>query len=177
MASNIEYSKEKKVYDFSSAGMTGVESQNALPTEDVLALSALPIGPVTPIELGYSLGGLLKMHTDIKAQVKDNFKNMIKTNHGGRLMHTDFGGNIGPLVFELGTENVDMEAVARIKRTTEKYMPYIQLITFEASSENVDSTDAVVITIVYSIDGIEAEPAEIAVEITSDVSKCPPEII
>lgn len=171
MASNIEYSKEKKVYDFSSAGMTGVESQNALPTKEDLAQNALPIGPVTPLELGYSLGGLLKMHTDIKEQIKDNFRNMIKTNWGDRLMHSDFGGNIGPLVFELGTENVDMEAVARIKRTTEKYMPYIQLITFETSSEKVDSTDAVIIKIIYSIDGLtDSDNIEEVIDILAEIA-------
>jgi hypothetical protein len=47
--SNIPYSKEKKIYDFSAAGMTGVESQNALPTKEDVKQNALPIGPVTPI--------------------------------------------------------------------------------------------------------------------------------
>ena len=68
---------------------------------------------------------------DLAAQIKDNFRNMIATNHGDRLMLFDFGANLAELSFELGNENTDVMAINRIRRTTEKYMPFIQLQTFE----------------------------------------------
>ena len=71
------------------------------------------------------------MSQELTTQVGDNLRNLISTNHGERLMLYDFGANLEELIFELGAEDVDTEAVIRIKTAVEKYMPYIQLLTFE----------------------------------------------
>lgn len=80
-------------------------------------------------------GSLFAMHTDLGRQIADNFRNMIATNHGERMGLHDFGGNLLELAFELTTESADVAAVRRIKATTEKYMPFIQLETFEPFRE------------------------------------------
>ena len=118
--------QDRKVYDFTSVGTKVLDfRKNVLDRQD-----PRPIGIVTPVSLGYGASGFLKMSMDIVSQVRDNFRNMLSTNWGDRLVLYDFGANLQELAFELTNENVEMEAVARIKRTTEKFMPFITLHTF-----------------------------------------------
>ena len=56
---------------------------------------------------------------------------MLITNHGERLMLGDFGANLKPLAYEIGTDDGDTAAISRITATTSKYMPFIVLSTFE----------------------------------------------
>jgi phage baseplate assembly protein W len=76
-------------------------------------------------------GGLFVMHTEMTQQIKDNFKNLILTNHGDRLGMYDYGANLQELTMELGSESFDTEAIRRIKTAVTKYMPYLSLGTFE----------------------------------------------
>ena len=119
--------QDRKKYDFASVGET---------TEDVVKGFSnpnenIPIGILTPVSLGFGNEGIFKMSHDLLDQVADNLRNLISTNHGERLMLYDFGANLDDLVFELGAEDVDTEAIVRIKRAVEKYMPFVQLMTFE----------------------------------------------
>jgi phage baseplate assembly protein W len=123
--------QDRKVYDFSSVGTKTIDFR-----KNVLERSnPRPIGILTPISLGYGQSGLLKMSRDLVTQVRDNFRNMLSTNWGDRLVLYDFGANLEELAFELTSEGVELEAIARIKRTTEKYMPFITLHTYQTFNE------------------------------------------
>lgn len=124
-------SQEAKVYDFKGVGLQTENSPEAFPVRE----KDTPIGIATPVRLSKNSGTLFEMHTDIKKQVKDNFRNMIATNHGERIMLHDFGANLRPLAYELGSEAGDSESIARIAKTTKKYMPYVSLETFEPIRE------------------------------------------
>lgn len=126
--------QDKKVYDFASVGETTQVYKNKFsdPTED------FPVGIVTPLQLGYGNDGLFRMSKDVVTQVRDNFRNMLSTNWGERLMLYDFGANLAEMAFELGSEGSDLEAVTRIKRTIDKYMPFITPLTFESFSEPLE---------------------------------------
>jgi phage baseplate assembly protein W len=124
---------ERKVYNFSSVGQ--LESK----VRDVQSVvSPNPIGISTPIRFGTSEKGTFDMHIDLAKQIRDNFRNMIATNHGERLIYQDFGANLKSLVFELGTEEADNIALQRIVKTTSKYMPFVTLNTFEPVSLGSD---------------------------------------
>ena len=123
--------QDRKVYDFASVGTTVTQFTH----QTVDKQRGIPIGIATPVQLGYGNAGLLKMSQSLVSQVKDNFRNMLATNWGDRLVLYDFGANLEELAFELSSENVELEAVARIKRTTEKYMPFITLHTFQSFNE------------------------------------------
>lgn len=124
-------SQETKVYSFKGVGQTVEQSKEA----SVDPFKDQPFGIATPMRLAKKAGSFLEMHTDIALQVRDNFKNMLSTNHGERLMLSDFGANLKPLAYTLGSESADSEAIARIAKTTSKYMPYINLETFEPIRE------------------------------------------
>lgn len=145
--------QERKVYSFKSVGSTSVARQERNKNRG----ADIPIGIMTPMRLSTSHADLFEMHTNLSNQIRDNFRNMISTNHGERIMVYDFGANLLPLAFELGAENVDTEALRRIVQTTEKYMPYIALDTFESFNNPSDdgSIAQVGVIITYSIPSIQ----------------------
>ncbi len=144
-------SGNRKSYSFKSVG--NLEKDERDVRKKIRIERVVPIGIKTPIEFTYSRGSLFKMHEDLGNQIADNFKNMVMTNHGERVGHYDFGANLSELAFELGTEDIDSVAMRRIARTTEKYMPYIQLDSFEpfVDRKNNEHTAKIGIRITYSI--------------------------
>ena len=129
--------QERKVYSFKSSGLKP-ETNDEInsPSGDLV-----PLGISTPLQLSANQGTLFEMHTSLTKQIRDNFKNMLATNRGERLMLGDFGANLKSLVYELGSDDGDGKAISRIASATEKFMPYISLQTFESvSEENDDGT-------------------------------------
>jgi hypothetical protein len=99
----------------------------------VQAPQPLPVGILTPVRLKTKVGGPFEMSTSVLDQMVDNFKNMLLVNHGERLPLYDFGGNLRYLLTErLSQPDYDEQAMMFIKATTEKYMPYISLGSFDA---------------------------------------------
>ena len=144
--------QEAKVYSFKSVGILNTDRWKEKP----LVPSEIPIGIKTPVQFGSSNDGLFMMHKSMADQVADNFRNMIMTNHGERLCLHDFGADLEGLIHDLGTEGADGEAIRRIKTTTNKYMPYIDLHTFVAYQEQAEHglPRRVVIKITYSVQRI-----------------------
>lgn len=125
MAINI--SQNQKVFSFDSVGvLESSVSINSIKTED-----SPPIGIKTPIALDEQSDDFLVMHRDLGKQIRDNFRNLLQTNHGERLLISDFGANIRPLAFEIQSEGGITAALQRIKTATSKFMPFISLSTFE----------------------------------------------
>lgn len=103
-----------------------------------------PVGILTPVSLARKVGNPLAMSVSPIDQMVDNFRNMLLTNHGERLPIYDFGANLRSLMTErLSQVDYDEQAMILIKATTEKYMPYVNLDTFEtqvlAAEENAVS--------------------------------------
>lgn len=145
----ITVSQNQKVYSFDSVGELAAET-----TKFVLAKEDKPpIGIKTPIALEESAEDFLVMHRELSDQIRDNFKNLLLTNHGERLMISDFGANLKPLTFELQSEGGVTAALGRVKTATEKFMPFINLLTFEPIKlENQDSSIAKIgAKITYSV--------------------------
>ncbi len=140
---------EAKSYSFKSVG----EKVTDYAARQRARITAPPIGIKTPIEIGSTDDGLLKMHRSIEGQIKDNLRNLILTNYNERLTFPDYGANLAPLAFELGTEDADEEAMRRIKTATEKYMPFVSLEDFSLTNQISDTNATAVIKmlITYSV--------------------------
>jgi len=140
-----------KKYDFQSVGRLDVDFQAGLIDKTL----SMPIGIKTPMELSRAgPSGPFKMHDNLGNQIKDNFRNMLATNHGDRVMLYDFGANLQELCFELGSEEGDVRAINNIRQTTEKYMPYITLNTFEPIRSSNDSSSGLAVVgvrVIYSV--------------------------
>jgi len=154
-------SSARKVYDFASVGESEQEQSDRLTT----IREYTPIGIVTPIRLSYTNASFVEMNIDLKKQIRDNFRNMIATNHGERLMLNDFGGNLSELAFDLGNESIDAEAMKRITKTTNKYMPYVSLNSFEPIKEtSIDGVLARVgLIVVFSVPTLAIEQQSVKV--------------
>lgn len=127
--------QDRKVYSFKSVGDLA---------EDVIAqryaATPTPIGIKTPLQLGNG-DNLYKMHYNLDAQIKDNLRNLILTNKGERLGRPDFGANLLELVTELGTDQYDQQAMGRIKKAVDKFLPFVNLIGFATEVDHFDNKD------------------------------------
>ena len=139
------------VQDFASSG----ESQEQVTQRNShFSRQPRPVGIKTPLASGFD-EGLFSMHKDFGAQISDNLRNLIQTNHGERLGFFDFGANLQPLL--LGN-NADFEtkAMTRISAAISKYMPFITLREFASFPVPEDTSNSSIgIKITYAVAGID----------------------
>ena len=141
----------RKEYSFKSVGLSKRK------TDKIVERALRPVvGIKTPITLSSS-DGIFSMHRDIADQISDNLKNLILTNHGERLGFYDFGANIKPLVFNLGSDDADLVAIERIGIAVGKYMPFVTLDNFQVYVDRFDNKEVakVGIVITYLIPAID----------------------
>lgn len=142
-------SNNRKTYSFKSVG----QLQNVFDDQQVQNVRRIPVGIKTPVRFDDTSNLLFGMNYDIASQIKDNLKNLLLTNAGERLMLTDFGANLRPLAFELSNEDIATEAIRRISASVSKYMPYVELDTFESRTEDSENgnTVGIVVRVGYSV--------------------------
>jgi len=111
------------------------------------------------------------MHYEMIKQINDNLKNLLLTNHGERLGLYDYGANLQELTMELGAEDFDAEAVRRIRTACAKYMPYINLSTFEPKIERDSSVpigmSKISVRVTYTVPLAKSGPQAIEVVLYS----------
>jgi phage baseplate assembly protein W len=81
--------------------------------------------------------------------VKQNFKMLLLTSPGERIMIPDYGVGIRNYLFELKTPETYEEISAKISEQTKRYMPFIQLTRirfdqFDDFNENENLTNVVI---------------------------------
>ena len=85
--------------------------------------------PTIPLTLdpddGYSLNKTLK------EVAKQNFKNLILTSPGERIMDPEFGVGIRSYLFANNNAQTQGQIDARIRQQAQKYLPYIQIDLIE----------------------------------------------
>jgi|TARA_R110000822_G_scaffold172577_2_gene312206 phage baseplate assembly protein W len=96
-----------------------------------------------------------KMLDTLKDVVKQNFKMLILTNPGERMMIPDFGIGIYTFLFEQNTPVLYQEIKAKVFSQAKKYLPYVtvQDIQFESleNSQDFDESRSVNISVTYII--------------------------
>lgn len=128
----------QKKYDFKSVGF----DKNSQPNKEIFK-SKNPIGIKSPLSLGDGTDdGLFVMHHNLLDQIKDNLKILLRTNHGERIPHYDFGANLLPIAFEFSTEAGDNEAMRRISSSIKKYLPQIVPNSYEPIVLQADNSIA-----------------------------------
>jgi len=139
-------------------------------TRSVQERQPVPIGIQTPVNYSFRVGGPFEMTTDTLAQVIDNFRNMLLTNHGERVPLFDYGANLRSLLSErLALSDYDDQAMITIKATTEKYMPYVSLDTFETQplQTDVNGFSKVRILVKFSIPRLSTSPKQVEIILTN----------
>lgn len=126
-----------------------------------------PIGIATPISLNevYSSQGGIKMRFDPVDQIKDNFRNLILTNYGERVMHADLGANIRSIQFDGNKDSFVSQARERILIAINKFMPFVVLDEisikfgqseyagkfFSPNNKDIQNESRTVVIVTYSV--------------------------
>lgn len=90
------------------------------------------IGITLPITNGNT--GMFAQSTTVFQQVKSNFKNLILTKKGERVMQPDFGTDLYRILFENVTENTLENARLTVVEAVERWMPFLELQQFEVKN-------------------------------------------
>ncbi len=93
------------------------------------------IGPQLPLFLNDTDGAyaLVKKYKD---EIKQNFKNLLLTSPGERMMNPDFGVGLRQFLFNPSIQVVPA-VKTRIQKQTNKYLPFVQIYKI-----NINTTDA-----------------------------------
>ena len=75
-----------------------------------------------------SIMGHYAQNKTFKEATKQNFKNLILTTPGERIMDPDFGVGLLTLLFENKTPFTSQEVMSKIEQQIKIYMPHIQLV-------------------------------------------------
>lgn len=106
------------------------------------------ISPKFP--LSFSDGGDYELNQTYKEVVKQNFKTLLLTNPGEKMMDLDFGIGIQKYLFEQNTLAIRASISSKISSQVKKYMPFMELKDVSVASSN-DSDEIVSIKIQYTI--------------------------
>jgi len=115
------------------------------------------LSPKLPIALDDSDG--FKENKTYHEMIRQNFKNLLLTVPGEKMMDTEFGVGLRKFLFEPNDVTTYSDIQARIKQQVRKYLPFISIkdIEFLAPSENqfTDPSNldgnAVIIKLTYKI--------------------------
>ena len=104
--------------------------------------------------------GPYAMNKSLKDVVKQNFRDLLLTNPGERIMDVDYGIGVKTLLFHQRTENVsEIDISSLILNKVSIYMPFLIINNIDIS-DNLDSErNSIFINIDYSIPSIKEEDA------------------
>ena len=124
------------------------------------------IGPVLPLYRD-KVHGLYGMVTSYREEVQQNFKNLLLTAPGERVMNPDFGVGLRHFLFEPRV-NVKPRIKQRIQAQVRKYMPFVNIdrISFDSGLGDqvaLDDSPILSVAIEYSIPGLDLS-SEVIIE-------------
>lgn len=105
------------------------------------------IGITLPITNGNT--GMFAQSTSVFQQVKSNYKNLILTKKGERLMQPDFGTDLYRILFENITENTLENARLTVVEATERWMPFLEVVQFDMKNPVNGNPHRIDITVIY----------------------------
>tara|TARA_R110000744_G_scaffold8154_1_gene27477 strand:+ start:855 stop:1235 length:381 start_codon:yes stop_codon:yes gene_type:complete len=84
------------------------------------------------LPLAYTKGdGPYLLTKDLLENTKQNFKNLVLTNPGERVMVPDFGVGFTQLLFENANEDIVEDLKERLFIQVKKYLPFVEIQTAE----------------------------------------------
>jgi len=110
------------------------------------------ITPMLPLAINPQDGKFSSIKT-YKRAVRQNFKNLLLTNPGERMMNVDFGVGIKRFLFEM-REDVQTSLKAKIHQQVEQYLPYVNLIEVEypgLKTEELFAEEILNVRIIYEV--------------------------
>lgn len=112
------------------------------------------LSPLLP--LSFSKEGPYNLIRDLPSLVKQNFKNLILTEPGERIMDIDFGVGLKRYLFENNTIALQQEIAENINNQKSKYMPYVNIDNIEFENDDTNP-NYLGISIYYSIPSLSIQ--------------------
>jgi len=152
------------VYKFKSVGKTATINE-----AEVLQTTQTPVGIKTPLKLDDR--NIFAMHYNAADQIHDNLRNLLLTNWGERLGIYEFGANLKELTSEFTSiDSFDEEAIARIRNTVSRWMPFVNLKNFSSSIDREENQDVGILKITITYDvlrlGVQNKALQISMYVT-----------
>tara|TARA_R100000008_G_C3576069_1_gene165359 strand:+ start:530 stop:928 length:399 start_codon:yes stop_codon:yes gene_type:complete len=97
------------------------------------------IGPELPLHRD-GKNGTYSLITSYKSEVQQNFKNLLLTSPGEKMMNPDFGVGLRRFLFD-PREQAIPQIRQRIESQISKYLPYIRVKEIDFNSGNQESSD------------------------------------
>jgi len=111
------------------------------------------VTPQLPLNVD-SIDGHYKLIKSYKNTVRQNFKNLILTSPGERMMDPEFGVGIRNFLFENASAELTSQIEARIYEQVEIYLPFVEVtnVSFNLTSGEVfNNPNALNVTVSYYI--------------------------
>jgi hypothetical protein len=106
--------------------------------------------------------GPYQLTKTLKETVKQNFKNLILTNPGERIMDPNFGVGLHRFLFESSAEETISAIHERIAQQTSRYLPFIDLMNVDINF--IEDTYTLNVAIQYFI-GPLSTPDQLSLEL------------
>lgn len=115
------------------------------------------IGPELPLNRDHR-HGVYSLVTSYKQEVKQNFKNLLLTSPGERVMNTDFGVGLRRYLFE-PRDTAIAQIRQKIEQQVNKYMPFIRINKIDLNSEDSYAGDSNILSIkiIYDVPSINLQ--------------------
>ena len=112
------------------------------------------IGPSLPLRRDSSFG-VFALITDYETEIRQNFKNLVLTSPGERMMNTDFGVGIRNILFE-NYPTAKKTIKQRIDSQVRKYMPFINIQdilfdTVDSDQVPLEERNVLSVKIIFSV--------------------------
>ena len=110
------------------------------------------IGPSLPLTRD-TRSGVFSLITTYQEEIEQNFKNLVLTSPGERVMNPDFGVGISRYLFQQEGNFTSGAIQNRIFSQVSKYLPYIEITDIEIF-ERTDLSNTFQVTIEYFIPSV-----------------------
>jgi len=130
---------------------SGIKSDSKIFSREI---KRKPAGIITPLTINEGDDGIIKTSYNAGDQIKDNFRNLILTNKGERLGRYDYGCDLRRLVTEISNyDDFEQKVMENISLSTKKYMPMIDLESFDSEYANDSNLEVknIKVTVIYNI--------------------------
>jgi len=101
---------------------------------------SIGFGPSLPL-MRSDDDGFYAMHKVVAAEIKEDFKTLLKTNPGERVMDSNFGIGIRRYLFEQNVQQTWADIDARVRSQVKTYLPAIRINSLEFIA--ADNTEGV----------------------------------
>jgi len=108
--------------------------------------------PQLPLRLDKT-DGAYALNQTLKETVRQNFKMLILTNPGEKVMDPNFGVGLRRLLFENDDNNLRSKIVDNINSQTKKYLNFINILDISINEPNTNDNNALYVLILYRISG------------------------